>query len=455
MNIQKKRLEDLRPAAYNPRKNLRPQDKEWQKIARSIEEFGYIDPIICNKDGTIIGGHQRYKVLKALGYTEIDCVEVDLDKDREKALNIALNKISGDWDEDRLKDLLAELDASSLDPELTGFDLAEIDELLGQFVNPADVTEDNPPDPPKVPTTKPGDLWILGRHRLLCGDATRAEDMAKLMGVRTAEMVFTDPPYNVGLGYNETPEEAKARKRRTDGLTVENDDMDDEEFYEFLKTAFDLMLRHTDKGGAIYICHADTRGLTFRQAVGDAGWMIKQCIIWAKDRLALSRQDYQWQHEPILYGWRPGAAHRWYRDRKQTTLWEDAVAAVLEDRGDGTQKITISNGIQQAVLKVTGPVEVLYSGDDSDRTIWRFEKPSRSEKHPTMKPVALVARALTNSSKRGQIVLDPFGGSGSTLIAAEKTGRVCYTMELDPKYCDVIVERWENLTGRAAERREG
>ena len=390
MNIQRIKAEKLIPAEYNPRKNLKKSDAEYKKIERSVQEFGYVDPIIVNKDMTIIGGHQRYKVLVDLGYDELDCVVVDLPKDREKALNIALNKISGEWDESLLIDLLGDLGDLA---ELTGFDAEEIDKLLD---NKAEVKEDDFDSDAAVaaivePITKRGDIWQLGRHRLMCGDSTVINDVERLMGGAKANLVVTDPPYNVDyVG------------KTKDALKIQNDRKADGDFYQFLSDAFTNMFMVAVEGSPIYVFHADSEGLNFRRALIEAGYKLAQCCIWVKQSMVMGRQDYQWQHEPILYGWKEGAAHKWYSDRKQTT-------------------------------------------------IWNFNRPSKSKEHPTMKPLDLVAYPIKNSSLENCVVLDLFGGSGSTLIACEQLNRICYMMELDEKYCDVIIKRWEEFTGQKAE----
>jgi DNA modification methylase len=405
MKIVRIPIEMINPAPYNPRVDLKPGDEEYEKLKRSIEEFGYVEPLVWNRrTGNLVGGHQRYKILvNEKGLKELDVSEVDLDETREKALNIALNKISGDWETTKLAELLQELQASDeIDFELTGFSEEEFDELLEQLdieldqdVEYEDVEDDefdveSELENIEEPVTQRGDIWLLGEHRLLCGDSTNLEEVQRLMNGKRAAMVFTDPPYNVDY-----------TGKTKDALKIQNDHMDNESFYRFLYDAFSVMYKVTEEGGPIYVCHADSEGLNFRKAMIDSGWLLKQCIIWVKNSIVLGRQDYHWQHEPILYGWKPGAAHKWAGDRKQSTVWE-------------------------------------------------YDKPQRNAEHPTMKPIPIPAKAIQNSSYKGEIVFDPFGGSGSTLIAAEKTGRICYTVELDPKYCDVIVKRYEELTGNKA-----
>jgi len=396
MRIEKRKIEDLIPAIYNPRKDLQPDDPEYAKIKRSIETFGYVDPIIVNeRTGTIVGGHQRLKVLKDLGYDEVDVSVVDLSEENEKALNVALNKISGEWDFALLKDLLEELDASSIDVELTGFDIDEMENLMTQFQveEEGEVDEDDfdiEEAIPDEPISKRGDIWKLGRHRLMCGDSTDINDVEKLMGGIKADLFLTDPPYNVNY-------EGKAK----DKLKIKNDSMDEESFRQFLRDAFfaaDTVMR---EGAVFYIWHADSEGYNFRGACIDVGWQVRQCLIWNKSSMVIGRQDYQWKHEPCLYGWKSGASHFWAGDRKQVTVLD-------------------------------------------------FNKPQRNGEHPTMKPVSLFDYQIKNNTRKGDIVLDLFGGSGTTIIACEQNGRIGYSMELDEKYCDVIIKRWEEFTGKKA-----
>lgn len=439
------RIDDLVPAPYNPRVDLRPGDPDYEKLKRSIQEFGLVEPVVWNKrTGHVVGGHQRLKILRELGYEEVEVSVVDLDEEREKLLNVALNKIEGDWDNFKLKELLQELEFGGADIELTGFDEDEIDKLFQQFVVDEEIRDDAF-DPDEVlkeieqPVTRPGDLWRLGVHYVLCGDATRMEDIRRLMAGKKAHMVFTDPPYNVDY-----------TGKIKDALKIKNDRMKANEFYEFLLAAFQNAYDVTVPGGAIYIAHADMEGINFRTAMVDSGWLLKQCIIWVKNTIVMGRQDYHWKHEPILYGWKPGAAHRWYGGRKQATVVEYPVGLAISKQGD-EHLLTITSGASSVVLKVPS-YEVVYQGTEEGSTVWRFEKPARNAEHPTMKPVPLVARAIQNSSKSGDIVLDMFLGSGSTLIAAEQTGRICYGLEFDPVYCDVIVKRWEQFTGQKAVR---
>ena len=392
MNIQIIDINKLIPATYNPRKDLKPDDAEYIKIKNSIVKFGFVSPLVINKDMTVIGGHQRLKVLKDLGITEVECIVVDLDKTNEKALNIALNKIQGDWDEDKLEALLQELKLEEFDMNLTGFDFDEVDEILNDIngTKEDNFDVDSAYEEIEEPITKPGDVWILGNNRLMCGDSTHKDDIMRLMNNQDADMLLTDPPYNVDyVG------------KTAEALKIKNDNMDDNQFYEFLRKVFENMYIVTKEGASIYVFHADTEGINFRKAFKDAGFKLAECLIWKKDCFVMGRQDYQWQHEPVLYGWKEGKAHYFINDRTQSTILE-------------------------------------------------FDRPKQSTLHPTMKPIDLVAKLIKNSSKENDIILDLFGGSGSTIIATEQLNRKCYTMELDPKYCDVIVKRWETMTNREA-----
>ena len=386
MEIKELPLKELKPAAYNPRKKLKKGDKEYEKIKQSLLKFGYVDPIIVNEDLTVIGGHQRLTVLKDLDYETAKCVIVDLPKEDEKALNIALNKITGQWDEALLADLLLDLQESDFNLDLTGFEPPEIDDILSN-VHDKELSEDefDVEEELKKPTvSRNGDIWQLGKHRVICGDSTKAETYKQLLDDRKANLVVTDPPYNVDV-------EETAGK-------ILNDNMSDGDFYQFLLSMFTQVENHMEDDASIYVFHADTEGLNFRKAFKNAGFYLSGCCIWKKDSLVLGRSPYQWQHEPCLYGWKKKGKHQWFSDRKQTTIWE-------------------------------------------------YDRPKSSKDHPTMKPIQLMAYPIQNSSMRGTIVLDPFLGSGSTLIAADQTGRICYGIELDEKFVDVIVKRYIEVTG--------
>lgn len=380
-------VDALRPAAYNPRKKLKAGDKEYEKIKNSILEFGYVEPIIVNYDMTVIGGHQRLTVLKDLGYTEVQCVEVHIeDENKVKALNIALNKITGAWNEQLLADLIVDLQSANFNTDFTGFEAPEIEQLFSKVHN-KEIEEDSfdvEAELQKPTMSKAGDVWLLGRHRLVCGDSTLPETYTLLMEGKRANLVVTDPPYNVDV-------EETAGK-------IKNDNMSDEDFYKFLFPMFVNVEQNMEKDASIYVFHADSKGLTFRQAFHDAGFYLSGCCIWKKNALVLGRSPYQWQHEPCLFGWKLGGKHQWYSDRKQTTIWE-------------------------------------------------YDRPKSSKEHPTMKPVALMAYPIKNSCMSNCIVLDPFLGSGSTLIACEETDRICYGIELDEKFADVIVNRYIEKVG--------
>ena len=389
MEFMKLRIADLVPASYNPRKKLKPGDKEFEKIKNSIIEFGYVEPIIVNSDFTIIGGHQRATVLQTLGNEEIDCIVIDIDKTREKALNIALNKITGEWNKELLADLIKDLQSSDFNVEFTGFEPPEIDDLFTQVHN-KDAKEDDfdldaaIEEPSFV---KPGDVWTLGRHRLMCGDSTKKDDVEILMDGKQANLCVTDPPYNCDI-------------EGGTGLKIMNDHMGNDDFYKFLLSAFQNIYNSLADGGAIYIFHSDAEKVNFFNATVSAGFHYSTTCIWVKNSLVIGRMDYQMRHEPIIYAFKDTAKHRWYSDRKQTSIWE-------------------------------------------------FDRPTKSKLHPTMKSIELLAYPIRNSSQVNGIVVDLFGGSGSTLIACEQMDRIAYLMELDPKYASVIVKRYlESMEGK-------
>lgn len=395
MQIETMKLADLKPADYNPRVELTPGMDEYEKLKQSILEFGFIDPPIFNKQtGNLVGGHQRVAVAKDLGLCEeIEVSVVDLPLDKEKALNIALNKISGQWDDDKLAELLIDLDALSL--ELIGFDESEIQEIINHYDIQLDMETEVLEDEyevilPDEPKSKVGDIYQLGNHRLMCGDSTDAIQIEKLMNGEKADILITDPPYNVNY-------EGKTE----DALTIQNDNKTSLEFYEFLKSAFDMVASNLSKGASFYVWYASSEVVNFVTALVDSGFLVKQELIWCKNTFVLGRQDYHWQHEPCLYGWKSDGSHKWRGDRKQTTVLE-------------------------------------------------FDKPLANKDHPTMKPVPLFDYQIKNSSRKGDKVLDIFGGSGTTMIACEQNGRQAYLMELDPRYVDVIVNRWEEFTGKKA-----
>lgn len=438
MRFETRLLADLHPADYNPRVSLTPADPEYQSIRRSIEEFGYADPIVINSDGTIIKGHQRRTVMMDMGYLEAEVIVLDIpDKQKEKALNVALNKITGKWDNTILKDLLLELDLDGYDFSTTGFHRDELEDLIQLVDIPAEARDDDfDPNAAAVeksnPITRTGDIWQLGRHRLMCGDSTCSDDIAALMGGDKLDLVITDPPYNVD--YGEKTEYLAQNGYGEVHVDIANDKMDAASFYSFLLTAFQNMNEAMRTGAAIYVFHAESTGLQFRQAYNDAGLKLSQCLIWEKNAFVMGRSDYQWRHEPILYGWKEGSGHYFVNDRTQDTV-------ILEEVPDfKTMK-------RQELLAF---IEKVYR-DYKDQTSVHFEnKPTRNALHPTMKPIPLIGRLMNNSSKPGWLVGDFFGGSGSTLMAAEQLGRTAYLMEMDEHNVDVIVQRWEQYTGKKA-----
>ncbi len=429
----------------NPRNPNQHPERQIQLLAKIIKNQGWRAPItVSTRSGFIVRGHGRLMAAQALGLSQVPIDRQDYASEAEEwADMIADNRIAelSEIDDTILAGLMAELNAGDFDINLTGFTDKQLDNMLADF-NVAEVKEDNfnpaaAAAEIKEPITKPGDIWQLGQHRLMCGSATVMSDVEKLMSGSKATMIFTDPPYNVDY-----------QGGTKEKLTIQNDNMPAEQFNQFLHDAFANMCNVTESGGAIYVCHADSEGSNFRAALQEAGWLFKQCLVWAKNQFVLGRQDYQWQHEPILYGWKPGAAHQFYGGRKQSTVIEES-ALVTVRQEDGEALITFTDGIRSITIKVP-EYEVLQAGDDSLSSVWRFDKPLRNGEHPTMKPIALCARAIQNSSRPGEKVADFFGGSGSTLMAAEQTDRAAYLMEIDPVYCDVIVKRWEEFTGQKA-----
>lgn len=380
MELKTVKLRDIHPYPNNPRKN----DAAVEAVVKSIQQCGYVAPIIVDENGEILAGHTRYKALKKLAYESCEIlVKGGLSVEQKRKYRLLDNKTNelAEWDLNLLTQELEDLD----------FDDLELDWELPE--EKAEVKEDDYNIAlPEEPKTKRGDVYKLGRHRLMCGDSTSAEDVQRLTGGVPVDMLLTDPPY--GVDYT---------GKTKDALKIENDNRSDEELTAFLTAAFRAADSAMKPGAVFYIWHADSKAYFFRKACAEAGWEVRQCLVWVKNTMVLGRQDYQWQHEPCLYGWKEGAGHLWASDRKQTT-------------------------------------------------VLHFDKPARNGEHPTMKPVALFDYQMQNNTKGGDIVLDLFGGSGTTIIAAEQNGRCGYCMELDPKYCDVIIDRWEKLTGRKAEK---
>lgn len=354
------------------------------KLRSSLREFGFVNPIIVDREFNVIAGHGRLMAAKEEGISEVPCVFVDyLTESQKKAYILADNRMAMDagWDEELLKIEMEELQNLGYDLGYTGFDEKELADLFG--IDDKDVKDDDfdlTAALEKASFVERGDVWFVGKHKLMCGDATSSEDVSKLMEDKKANLILTDPPYNVAF-------------KSSDGLTIQNDSMKNNDFYEFLFSSFKNMAEHLENGGAAYIFHADTEGLNFRKAFIDAGFHLAGCCIWVKDSLVLGRSDYQWQHEPVLYGFMQNGKHPWYSDRKQTT-------------------------------------------------IWNFNKPKKNSNHPTSKPLDLLAYPINNSTQANAIVIDTFGGSGSTLMACEQMNRICYTMELDEKYASVILRRY-------------
>ena len=364
--------------------------EQLTKLRSSLREFGFINPVIIDRDFNVIAGHGRIAAAKEEGITEVPCVFVDyLTEAQKKAYILADNRMALDagWDEELLRIEIESLQGADFDVSLTGFGEDEIADLFAGD-GEKDVKDDDfdlSAALEKAAFVERGDIWTVGRHRIMCGDATSAEDVAALMGGKKANLIVTDPPYGVSF-------------KSGSGLSIQNDSMKGDEFYTFLYNSFSQMAAHLENGGAAYVFHADTEGLNFRKAFVDAGFHLAGVCIWVKNSLVLGRSDYQWQHEPVLYGFLKNGKHPWYSDRKQTT-------------------------------------------------IWNYDKPKRNKNHPTSKPLDLLGYPISNSSQENAIVIDTFGGSGSTMMACEQTDRICCMMELDEKYASVILRRYVEDTG--------
>lgn len=427
MQIIEKKLTELKKYEKNPRRN----DQAVDAVAASIRNFGFKVPIIIDKDNVIVAGHTRLKAARKLGLETVPCIIADdLSPEQIQAFRLADNKTAelAEWDPDLL---LQELGQITIDMEQFGFDDSDIPEIDGE------VYEDEYEEPEKLePRTKLGDRYRLGDHILMCGDSTKEEDVLKLIGGDSIDLLITDPPYNVDIGITDI-EEAKKRRRRTDGLLIQNDAMSEEDFRKFLISAMSNAEKVMRPGAVYYIWHADSNGMLFREVVEEVGLKLRQNLIWVKNALVLGRQDYQWRHEPCLYGWKDGAAHYFTNSRAESTVWDDSPDIDHLSKAEAIELL-----------------RTIYEGGVASTTIYE-KKPTASKLHPTMKPVALIGYQVANSSRRGESVLDLFGGSGTTLIACEQLGRRCYMMEYDPHYCDVIIDRWEQFTGRKAERIDG
>lgn len=423
MKIYDLSIDKIVPFERNAKKH---DETQVANVAESIKQFGFAQPLVVDKDNILIIGHCRLLAAKRLGLEKVPVLKMDeLTPEQVDKLRLLDNKLNeSEWDWDLLKEDIPALDFSGFDIDWGITELEDITEIEDDEVPEVEETE---------PICKKGDVWKLGGHRLICGDSTDRETIAKLMNGEQADLYLTDPPYNVNY-----EEKAAAlnewRPNKNGAMKIENDKMGDEDFYIFLRSAFETANKFLKDGGAFYIWHADMEGLNFRQAVRDTGWPIKECLIWNKNILVIGRQDYQWKHEPCLYGWKEGAAHYFVDDRKQTTVFADK------------EEINPKKMKKDELVRF---VEEILS-DKISTTVINEDKPSASALHPTMKPIKLLARQIRNSTKKDELVYDGFGGSGSTLIACEQLGRRCYTCELDERYCDVIIQRWETLTGQKA-----
>lgn len=427
MEIIYKKIEEIKEYEKNPRKN----DEAVKYVAESIKEFGFKVPIIIDENGVIVAGHTRYKAAKKLKMNKLPCVVAnDLTPKQIKAYRLADNKVAefSELDEDLLWNELQDLDMSM---DVFGFEEFDLED------DNIEAEEDYyEPELPKEPKAKRGDIYLLGEHRLMCGDCTSETDVDKLVDGAEIDLCITDPPYNVNYGDKASMLQSYDKGHRNTNHIL-NDHMGDNEFYNFLYDFYTQMLRSLKAGGAFYIWHAESEGVNFRVALQDAGGRIRQCLIWNKNSLVLSRQDYHWKHEPCLYGWKDGAGHYFIDDRGQTTVFEDKI---------DVDKLTKAE--MKQILK-----DIFE--DRVSTTVMNEAKPTANDLHPTMKPIKLIARLIKNSSRKGERVIDFFGGSGSTLIAAEQLGRRCYMMELDERYVDVIIDRWEQHTGRKAVKLNG
>lgn len=437
MKIEQIKIENLKPYQRNSRTHSADQ---IAKVANSIREFGFTNPILIQGDGTVVAGHGRLEAAKQLGLEQVPCIRLDhLTPAQARAYVIADNALAeqAGWDKEILQLELAELQTIGFDLDLIG--LENLDKYLAHLPSNEGLTNpDDVPPAPKEPTTRPGDLWALGNHRLLCGDSTSKDALCLLLGGGYADMVFTDPPYNVDY-----------QGGTKDALKIQNDKMSSSKFFAFLLDTFTAAAAVCKPGAPIYVCHSDSEGINFRKSLIDSGWLLKTCLIWVKNHFCIGRMDYHMRHEPILYGWRAGGPHKWYGGRKQDSIIDEMTGIKIAP-GEDHSEISFSDGVRTAVFRVPS-FELINATDDSISTIWKVDKPLKNPDHPTTKPVIIPQRAIQNSSANGDKVLDLFLGSGSTLIACEMTGRRCYGMELDPKYCDVIVKRWEQFTGQTAE----
>ncbi len=425
-------VERLRPYG----RGLRKYGKDVvERMMAAIREYGFQVPVLARSDGEVVDGRLRLDAAARLGLATVPVIPADgLTEAQVRAFRLLVNRSAtwAAWDEEMVAVELGELRELDVDLALTGFDVVELDELLGLLPLAGCTDPDAVPPVPDEAITRPGDVWCLGRHRLLCGDATNPADLATLLQDDRPALAVTDPPYNVAV-------EGKAGR-------ILNDDMAGGVFREFLGRAFSALHEVLADGAAVYVAHSETEGVAFREAFQEAGFKLASCLVWRKNVHVLGRADYQWQHEPILYGWKPTGRHAWFGGRRQTSLLEALPGAVLLP--DGRVQIPAGDDVY------------LVSGQDltvevAPGSVVSVDKPTRNDAHPTMKPVALLERFIRNSSRPGGLVIDPFGGSGSTLMACEGLGRVCRTLELDPRFCDVIVRRWQDHVGRVATTPDG
>ena len=436
-------LREVEIAALKPyERNAKQHSKEQvEKIGRSIRELGFLSPCLIDQELNVIAGHGRIMAAKEIGMTAVPCVFVEgLTEEQRRAYILADNRLTelGEWDMERVQQELADLADADFDISLTGFDPdLRFDDSMGAIQD--DGWTETEPDAAEEPRSRVGDIYQLGNHRLMCGDSTDPEMVAALMNGQLADLMVTDPPYNIGLGGDEsgaaqsTDELAKRRKHQEDGAFLLNDNLGEKEFVEFLGKAMTNGKDALREGGAFYVWYAARTTEQFLQGLRMAGLEVKQILIWVKGHFTLGRRDYQWQHEPCLYGWKDGAAHYFLDNRKQSTVIEDLKPDLAHMKKDEMAQL----------------LREIYA-EEIETDVIRESKPNVSELHPTMKPLKLIARQIRNSSREGEAVLDLFGGSGTTMIACEQMNRRCFMMEFDPHYADVIVDRWEALTGLKA-----
>jgi site-specific DNA-methyltransferase (adenine-specific) len=394
----------------NPRNN----EKAVDAVAESINQFGFKVPIVIDKDCVIVAGHTRVKAAKQIGMTSVPCVIADdLTEEQLKAYRLADNKTAelAEWDFEKLHEELKALNAFDMD--IFGFDT--LPDIMNEMNDSTEISIDDILDKEET-KTKRGDIWLLGQHRLICGDCTDKDIIAQLMDGAKADLLLTDPPYNVAI-------------ENSAGMTIQNDNMSDTAFYEFLFSAFSVANTAMKEGAGFYIWHGESEGLNFRKACNAVKWNLKQCIIWVKSQITIGRQDYQWKHEPCLYGWKGGGSHYFIKNRKQATVIDEDIDV----------EFMTAEELRKVITDIMEQSSIL-----------REEKPQKNSDHPTMKPIPLIKKQVKNSTRKNGIVLDIFGGSGTTLLACEELSRICYMVELDPKYCDVIIKRWETLTGEKA-----